>query len=547
MWVYGTAVLALDGSVESLMGTFLDITDRKREEEALRQSEERLRVAAECGHDLIYEWSLESGKVDWFGAVEVRLGFSTLEIPRTREAFEVLIHPEDRARVIFSCEKHLVSRDAFLQEYRIRHKDGTYRLWSDRGTAIWDANGVPRRWIGSASDITEARNAEDGLRMREEQLRRSQKLEAVGRLAGGIAHDFNNLLAAIMGYCELMLLKMEPEHLCRREVGEILNGSERAAGLIRQLLAFSLQEIPQPKVINPDFVIQSMERMLRHLLEENIDLKLKSDPTTWNVRIDPVQLEQVVMNLALNARDAMPNGGVLHIETTNMTLQNEIPGGFGRIHPGPHVLISVSDSGTGVDSDHLPYIFDPFYTTKDRGKGNGLGLSTVYGIITQNLGCVSVETEVSKGSVFHIYLPRTEDEADREEEVQKALRSSTVLAKTVLLVEDDSEVRSIVRELLTQQGFLVLEAKHGKDALKVVDNYSLPIHLVLTDMVMPEMGGTELVNALLKLIPGIKVIFMSGYTQDTDFRNEVATGDKAFIQKPFSLGILTGKIRELLS
>ena len=324
MVVYGTPVTAQDGTMESLMGTFLDITERKREEEALRQSEERLRVAAECGSDLIYEWDLGTGKVDWFGPVEQRLGFSPAEIPRSREAFERLIHPEDRAGVGSSMERHMRSRERFFQEYRIRCKDGSYRLWSERGTALWDAAGIPGKWIGSASDVTEARRAEDTLRVKEEQLRQSQKLEAVGRLAGGIAHDFNNLLAAIMGYCELMLLRLEPEHICRKEVGEILNGSERAAGLIRQLLAFSRQQIPQPKVIEPGSVIRSMERMLRHLLEENIDLRLHMDEETGRVRMDPVQMEQVVMNLILNARDAMPGGGTLLISTGNVHLKGEI-------------------------------------------------------------------------------------------------------------------------------------------------------------------------------------------------------------------------------
>ena len=547
MLVYGSPVKSQDGTVESLMGTFLDITERKREEEALRQSEERLRVAAECGNDLIYEWDLDSGKLEWFGPVGARLGFSNGEAPHTREAYERLIHPEDRPHMTVSMERHLRSREPFLQEYRVRCQDGTYRLWSDRGTAIWDASGQPRKWIGSASDVTEARRAEEALRAKEEQLRQSQKLEAVGRLAGGIAHDFNNLLAAIMGYCELMLLRLEPDHICRKEVGEILNGSDRAAGLIRQLLAFSRQEIPQPKVIQPGFVIRSMERMLRHLLEENMDLRLHLDEDTGRVRMDPVQMEQVIMNLILNARDAMSEGGTLLISTGNVHLHGEVPGAYGRVHAGPHVRVSVADSGLGIDQEHLPHIFDPFYTTKDRGKGNGLGLSTVYGIITQNRGCVLVETEVNKGSVFSFFLPSTDEEPEQEAEVQKALRSSNIMPRTILVVEDDDEVRGIVRDLLGQQGFLVLEARNGREALELAEKYSLPVHLLLTDVVMPEMGGKELADALRKLMPDLRVLFMSGYTRDAAFREEVAGGDRAFIQKPFSVGSLILKIREALA
>jgi CheY-like chemotaxis protein len=385
------------------------------------------------------------------------------------------------------------------------------------------------------------------LRVKEEQLRQSQKLEAVGRLAGGIAHDFNNLLAAIMGYCELMQIRLEPDHPCRKEVGEILGGSERAAGLIRQLLAFSRQEIPQPKVIHPNFVVTSMERMLRHLLEENIELKLAMDGNAGRVRMDPVQLEQVLMNLVLNARDAMPEGGALVISTGNVQLAGEIPGAYGRVHAGPHVRISVADSGRGIDREHLPHIFDPFFTTKDKGKGSGLGLSTVYGIITQNNGCVLVETEVDKGSVFSFFLPLTDEEPEEEREIKKALRSSSIVPKTVLVVEDDEEVRGIVRDLLGQQGFLVLEARHGKDALSLAEKYNQPVHLLLTDVVMPEMGGKELADSLRKIMPTLRVLFMSGYTQDAVFRQEVADGGRAFIQKPFSMTSLVGKIREVLA
>lgn len=546
MNVYGAPILTPEGKLESLMGTFVDITERKREEEALRRSEERLRVAAECGNDLIYEWDIRTGALEWFGPVDERLGFQHGDIPRTLEAWERLIHPEDRAPMAAGIERHLRSRDSFQGEYRIRCKDGSYRIWSDRGTAMWDSEGVAYKWIGTASDVTEARRAEEALRIKEEQLRQSQKLEAVGRLAGGIAHDFNNLLAAIMGYCELMLYRLEPEHPCRKEVGEILNGSDRAAGLIRQLLAFSRQEIPQPKVIHPNFIITSMERMLDHLLEENVELDIRLDENTGRVRMDPVQLEQVVMNLVLNARDAMPGGGSLLLSTGNVELTGDIPGAYGKVHAGPHVRISIADSGRGIDRENLQHIFDPFFTTKDKGKGSGLGLSTVYGIITQNQGCVLVETEVDKGSVFTCFLPLTEEEAEEETEIKKALRSSSIVPKTVLVVEDDDEVRGIVRDLLGQQGFMVLEARQGREALVLAENYTQPVHLLLTDVVMPGMGGKELADSLRKFMPTLRVLFMSGYTQDAAFRQEVAEGGRAFIQKPFSMTALVGKIREVL-
>ena len=546
MLVYGAPILSPEGKLESIMGTFVDITERKREEEALRRSEERLRVAAECGNDLIYEWDILKGSLDWFGPVDERLGFQHGDIPRTVEAWERLIHPEDRNEVASDIQRHLQGHEPFFREYRVRCKDGSYRLWSDRGTAQWDSNGVAYKWVGTTSDITDARRAEEALRAKEEQLRQSQKLEAVGRLAGGIAHDFNNLLAAIMGYCELMLYRLEPDHVCRKEVGEILNGSDRAAGLIRQLLAFSRQEIPQPKVIHPNYIITSMQPMLRHLLEENIELDVRLDPEAGRMRMDPVQLEQVLMNLVLNARDAMPSGGKVLVTTGNVDLSGEVPGAYGKVHAGPHVRVSVADSGQGIDRDNLPHIFDPFFTTKDSGKGSGLGLSTVYGVVTQNNGCVLVETEPGKGSVFSFFLPLTDEDAEEEAEIKKALRASSIVPKTVLVVEDDDEVRGIVRELLGQQGFMVLEARQGKDALALAENYTQPVHLLLTDVVMPGMGGKELADSLRKIMPTVRVLFMSGYTQDSAFRQEVADGGRAFIQKPFSMTALVGKIREVL-
>jgi PAS domain S-box-containing protein len=534
--VYGSPIQDEQGNLESVMGTFVDITERKREEEALRRSEERMRVAAECGNDLIYEWDMASGVLEWFGPIDERLGYKHGEIARTLEGWESLLHPEDRSCVMSAIEKHQHGRGPFLAEYRVRCRDGSWRVWRDQGTAVWDPNGVAVKWIGAVSDVTETRRSEEALRVKEDQLRQSQKLEAVGRLAGGIAHDFNNLLAAIMGYCELMQLRLEPGHPVRREVGEILNGSERAAGLIRQLLAFSRQEIPQPKVIQPNYVIGSMERMLRHLLEENIELSLSLDPRAGQVRMDPVQLEQVIMNLVVNARDAMSDGGTLALSTGQVDLSGDIPGAYGRVHAGPHLRISVADSGKGIGTDDLPHIFDPFFTTKGKGEGpkgrsgSGLGLSTVYGIITQNSGCVLVETEVDKGSVFSCYLPISEGEPEEETEIKKALRSSSIVPKTVLIVEDDDEVRGIVRELLSRQGFMVLEARQGREALALAETYPQPVHLLLTDVVMPGMGGKELADAMGKIMPSLRVLFMSGYTQDVVFRQEVSEGGRAFIQ-----------------
>jgi PAS domain S-box-containing protein len=546
MMVYGAPIFAPDGALDSLMGIFIDVTEKRREEEALRQSEQRLRVAARFSNDLIYEWDIPTGRLEWFGPIDERLGFTDGDIPRTVEAWEALIHPDDAPRVKAAIERHFAGLGHYDEEYRVLTRSGAWRHWSDRGAALFDAAGRPGKWIGACIDLTETKRAEENLRVREEQLRQSQKLEAVGRLAGGIAHDFNNLLAAIMGYCELMLLRLEPRHPCRREVGEILGSSDRAAGLIRQLLAFSRQEIPQPKVINPNFVLASMESMLRHLLEETIDLRLRIDAGAGRVRIDPVQFEQVIMNLVVNARDAMPGGGTLVLSTGNVELDGDLQGAYGRVRPGPYVRVSVADSGQGVPEEHLPHIFDPFYTTKDRGKGSGLGLSTVYGIVTQNQGCVVVETGPDRGSIFSFFLPQTEEEPEVESEIRRALRASSVVPRTVLVVEDDDEVRRIVRELLSRQGFLVLEARNGAEALALAEKYDQPLHLLLTDVVMPGMGGRELAAAMNVHIPGLRVLFMSGYTQDASFREQLYGGKAAYIQKPFTLTTLMTKIREVL-
>jgi len=386
-------------------------------------------------------------------------------------------------------------------------------------------------------DLTERRRLE-------EQLFKAQKMEAIGQLAGGVAHDFNNLLTAILGYADLLAAKLDPESLEFEELDEIRKAGERAASLTRQLLAFSRQQVLERKVLDLNYLITDVERMLRRLIGEDVRLFAVLDPALRRVRADAGQLEQVIMNLAVNARDAMPRGGRLTIETANVELDEA----YARLHatvlPGSYVMIAVSDTGVGMNSETLARIFEPFFTTKGQGKGTGLGLATVYGIVKQSGGYVWVYSEVGKGTIFKIYLPRVEEAAETEPvpAAAPALRGS----ETVLLVEDDQSVRTLARSILESYGYTVLEAASGKEGLEVARQYTRPIDLVLTDVVMPEMSGSDMASRLETLRPGVRVLYMSGYTDDAVFRHGLLERGRVFLQKPFTPGALAHKVREAL-
>jgi CheY-like chemotaxis protein len=368
-------------------------------------------------------------------------------------------------------------------------------------------------------------------------------MEAVGRLAGGVAHDFNNVLAVVQGYSELLARQLVAGDEKVEQVSEIQKAAERAASLTRQLLAFSRKQVLQPKVLDLNDVLSDMEKMLRRLIGEHIEVCVDGAPGLWPVRADPGQLEQIVLNLALNARDSMPQGGRLTLETRNVVIGEDTAVGAG-LSPGSYVKLSVKDTGFGMDSGVLQHIFEPFFTTKELGKGTGLGLATVYGVVQQSGGHITVASERGKGSTFEIYLPRVEAVADpRDAAPAPALGGS----ETILLVEDEDSLRAMVRELLRAGGYTVLDTQSGADAIEIAGSRPAPIHLLLTDVVMPQISGPELANAVRARRPGIKVVYMSGYSDEAIAPHGVLDPGTVLLSKPFTAHALAQKVAEALA
>jgi len=394
-------------------------------------------------------------------------------------------------------------------------------------------------------DRTARKHAEEALWQSEERLRQSQKMEAVGRLAGGIAHDFNNLLLVINGYASLLLAHLRDEDPRRKEAEEILAAGDRAAGLTRQLLAFGRRQVLQPKVIDLNALFSAMAGMLRRLIGEHIDLVTRFSDGLWPVKADPGQLEQILANLAVNSRDAMPGGGRLTIRTRNIDPDERLMRDHPSFVPGGHVLIEVSDTGTGMDEETRSHIFEPFYTTKETGKGTGLGMATVYGIVNQSRGHIEVDSEIGRGTTVRIYFPRAE-EAQEGQDPEKAVQPAPPGRETVLLVEDEPAVRSLVREILSGRGYRVLEAKDGEEAFSRIEECGEPIDLLISDVVMPRMGGPELWERLSSKRSGMRALFISGYARDALDDRRLTGSGCGFLQKPFSPEMLAAKVRELL-
>jgi PAS domain S-box-containing protein len=769
-----------------------DITERKRAEEALRSSEERFRIAAKSASDLIWDWDILGGSLEWFGNIDERLGYNPGEFPRTIDAWEKIIHPDEHDRVMEALDQHLKMHKPYMEEYRVQRKDGTFCYWTDRGTAFWDEKGNPFKMIGACEDITERKRSEesleksemrfielfndapvgyfeynvegliknvnrtylemlgykfeemigqpvwkfiveeevarqqileklagttppgrgvertyrrkDGTRLPvliedrilrdsegriigirttiqditerkhteeslresevkyrqlveyapsgifeidlntfkllnvndvmcevmgyskeeflsisplellteenrnllaggmekllsgekisdsaevklrtkdksefwalvntkmfykngkpfkaqvvaqdiserkrlEEQLMQSQKMEAVGQLAGGIAHDFNNLLTVIKGYGQLSLLDLKESDPLWGNIQEIQKATQRASDLTRQLLAFSRRQILDLKVLNLNSLVRDLNKMLRRIIGEDIELITLLNEDLGRVKVDPGQIEQLILNLAVNARDAMPSGGKLIIETKNVEIDVEYVAAHIGLTPGRYVRLSVSDTGVGMSQEIVEKAFEPFFTTKETGKGTGLGLSTVYGIVKQSGGSIQAYSEPGFGTTFNIFLPRVEENLDALD-LQKESDLLPKGSETVLLVEDESSVRNLAYRILCQQGYTVLEAANGDEALCIVQEHiGKEIDLLLTDVVMPRMSGKELADRLKTLKPELKVLFTSGYTDDSIVHRGVLAPGTHFLQKPFSPKTLSQKVREVL-
>jgi PAS domain S-box-containing protein len=510
--------------------------DRKRNEQTLRRSEVRYRSLVQTAVYGIYRSSLEGRFLDVNPALIGMLGYnSALEILALDPQKEVFVDPAEYTRLVDEFRRN-GRMDGF--EVRWKRKDGGIITARISGRAVAGGDGPSDVLEAIAEDITERRLLED-------QFRQAQKMEAVGRLAGGIAHDFNNLLMVISGYTEVLLDQFPLGHPLHAKAEAIQGASDRATSLTRQLLAFSRKQLLELKVIDLNAIVTDMERLLRPLIGENIELTTSLAPAVGCTRADAGQLEQVIMNLVVNARDAMPNGGKICIRTASVTLDDSYRPENIFIKNGPYVMISVSDNGQGMDRETQARIFEPFFTTKEKGKGTGLGLSTVYGIIKQSGGYVFVQSELGCGTIFTIYFPRVDEPSDAlgAAPVSSAAAGGT---ETVLLVEDEDSVRQLVRETLESRGYRVLESANGQAALALAASHPEPIHLVITDVVMPGLNGHELIQQLRAARPGIKTLYLSGYAQDAFSGSTAAEAQKTFLQKPFTLQSLARKVREIL-
>jgi len=422
------------------------------------------------------------------------------------------------------------------QELTARRKDGTEFAVEIALAPLATDDGV--LVSSTIVDITERKKME-------EQRRLSQRMEAIGKLSGGVAHDFNNMLAVILGCSDVVLDALPPDHPAIRKIEMIRKAGASAVDLTRQLLAFSRQQMLQPRVLDLKETVEQTQALLRRLIGENIEFKISLDPTLGRVKADPGQIEQVLLNLVINARDAMPQGGRLTIEACNVEMDDSYKGEHQVVIPGRYVVLGVQDTGCGMDRETQARIFEPFYTTKELGKGTGLGLATVYGIVKQSGGYIWVYSELNQGTLFKVYLPRVDESVQPAKKEPEAVVLES--CKTILLAEDSASLREMAREYLASLGYVVLEAASGSEALQKAKEFDGPIHLLLTDVVMPEMSGPELARHMTELRPEIKIIFTSGYTNDAIARQGVLDPAVAFIQKPYRPKALALKIQEVLA
>jgi len=516
-----------------------DVTARKQAEQALADSQLHLEQTIHASRAGPWEWDLAANRIQYSQEWKKQLGLEQEALSDQLSEWESRLHPEDQDRVLAELRDCLTSLTGSLDfEFRLQHKDETYRWMNVRGQLFRDAHGQPRRVLGCQMDITERKSLED-------QFRHAQKLDSLGQLAGGVAHDFNNLLTIILGYSEMLLDKSTLEASVRDSLKEIKGAGVRAAALTRQLLAFSRKQVLAPASLDLNEVVCDCEKMLKRLLGEEVVLINRLAPSLDPVRADIGQLEQVLVNLAVNARDAMPEGGTLTIETAAVYLDEAAVLICPGLKPGNHVRLTVTDTGEGMDAATQARIFEPFFTTKKQGKGTGLGLAMIFGFIKQSGGHVSVSSEPGKGATFQIYLPCIETPVMPEPTAQAGPAISFGW-ETILLVEDEDAVRTLAQQILQNLGYTVLSAARGAEALMLAQTRNGPIHLLITDVVMPGLDGRHLSEAVTRLRPGTKTLFISGHADDTVLRHGIPTTGATFLQKPFDLEALPGKVRKVL-
>ncbi|MBI3649693.1 MAG: response regulator [Acidobacteria bacterium] len=515
-----------------------ELSERIRAEAELRQTQEQLQRAVSAGQVGLWDWDIRTNKVYYSPEWKRQIGYSDDEITDDFNEWQSRVHPDDLETTLQVVQTYLDSNAATYEvEFRFRHQDGTYRHILARGSKLLGEDGAPLRMHGSHVDITERTQMQA-------QYLQAQKMASIGQLAGGIAHDFNNMLTVIIGMCDLGLRELREDDPLFHNFQQIREAGDRAAALTWQLLAFSRKQLLQPKILKLNTVVANLQSMLQRLLGEDIKLVFLPAQGLGNIQADAGQLEQVILNLALNARDAMPSGGTLTLATQEIEITAHDAHPQHDITPGSYLVLMVSDTGIGMDEATTQQIFEPFFTTKEVGKGTGLGLSTVYGIVKQSEGHIWVDSEPGKGTIFKIYLPRV-GAVTRPDHFALNL---TILpgTETILVAEDEAALRQLAQNVLGEAGYTVLTASNGSAALRLLEHHDGPVHLLFTDVVMPEMGGQHLATRLALMRPETKILFTSGYTDDEIIRHGVFDASAHFIAKPYTMTELTRKLRELL-
>jgi PAS domain S-box-containing protein len=501
----------------------------------LREHQERLQIALDAANEGLWEWKPDQNRMFFGPRFYALLGYEPDELPASLETWMKLIHPDDRTLVEKQFAEQIQrQRGTFQLEYRMAKKSGEYTWIQSRGKVIeWFSGRGPARVVGTIADVSERRSLEV-------QFHQAQRLDSIGTLAGGVAHDFNNLLTVINGYAALLL---EDASLLEDGLREIRRAGERAASLTRQLLAFSRKQLLQPTVLNLNDIVGDIEKMLRRLIGEDIDLIIKLATELANITADAGQLQQVLMNLAVNSRDAMPGGGTLLIETNNVELDEQYAAEHPQVRTGRYIMLAITDSGMGMPPEVKERIFEPFFTTKPKGMGTGLGLATVYGIVKQMGGWIWVYSEPGQGTTFKVYFPRTDEGISTVPSLPKTDVRGT---EVILVVEDQEEVRKLAVTALQRQGYTVYSAGSATEALKFCDQHQGPLELLLTDVIMPDTSGHELAKQVTTKRPRLRVLFMSGYTDNALAHHGVLNPSVAYIQKPFTPVSLAEKVRDVL-